>query len=248
MTDSPDKPLTLSVERWCLWQARPDGSARVIEASPSGRRAYAADRPALADIPPLQRRRLSPLARVSFHCLGHCVDTGAQEPLVFSSAMGELRRTQSLLQSIAENEALSPAAFSLSVHNAIGGLWSQIKGLRAPITALAPVNCSPVAALLEAAGQLGEGVNAVNVVYAEESYPAFYAPWLSSPPGPSALALRLSLPPRPALAHLQLQALAAQQRAGDAQHNATALPGLLTGEHSSVTISEGNCHWQLECY
>ncbi len=222
-------------------------SATVTEADAQGQRVFEAEKPTLEDIAPLQRRRLSPLARVVFHCLQYCVDEGAQEALVYSSAMGELQRTQGLLESIAASEALSPAAFSLSVHNAIGGLWSQLKGSRAPVIALAPVANSPVPALLEAAGLLAESNEAVNIVFAEDNYPAFYAPWLESPPGPSALALRLTrTAARAPAARLRLRQLDITHDSSDAPANRAALAELLAGQRDTATVTETACQWQLE--
>jgi len=153
------------------------------------------DKPDLSAIPPMQRRRLGPLARVVFHVLGNCVDSAADDLVIFSSRMGEIHRTQGILEALAGDEPVSPAAFSLSVHNAIAGLWSLVHGNHLPQLALAPDNGSPVPALLEAHGHMVEQpARTVTVVCYEESLPDFYHRYLESPAGVCAIALRLTVP------------------------------------------------------
>ena len=239
---------TIHIERWSRWQSRKAGAAVLTQWGPQQCSQELLEKPALADVPAMQRRRLSPLARVTFQVLAHCSESSAEEPVVFSSVMGELQRTQSLLESIARHEPLSPTAFSLSVHNAIAGLWSQINNNRAPMLALAPCADSPVPALLEAAGILCEGeYTAVNVVYARENYPQFYQPWLDSPPGPCALALRLvaSPPAEDCAIRVSLRRVERSQPAV-ASGNDSALGRLLDHEANAVNVSEPRCDWLLE--
>ena len=49
-------------------------------------------------------------------------------PLVYASRHGETTRNFALLSDTAEQQPLSPTQFSLSVHNAIIGLWSIFQG------------------------------------------------------------------------------------------------------------------------
>lgn len=73
-------------------------------------------------IPAIQRRRLSPFIKMFLHCAYNAGKGSAELPAVFSSRHGDMHKTSGLLNSLAENEALSPTAFSLSVHNAAAGL------------------------------------------------------------------------------------------------------------------------------
>jgi len=184
--------LKLAIGNWSAWQPG-NGQSSICRGSRFGQTySHECDSPDVGMVPALQRRRLSSLARVAFHLLGQCTDPQAQEPVVLSSVMGEINRTQHILEAIAADEPVSPASFSLSVHNAIGGLWSVINKIQAPVLALAPPDYSPVPALLEASGLLAEGgYPAVNVLYCEEKYPDFYLPFLDSPSFPVALAVRL---------------------------------------------------------
>ena len=67
------------------------------------------------------QRRLSPLAKAVFHSADKCTVTGEQIPTVFSSSHGEICKSLEMLKAIQAGDEVSPAAFSLSVHNAIAG-------------------------------------------------------------------------------------------------------------------------------
>jgi hypothetical protein len=147
----------------------------------------------LPQVPAMQRRRLGPLARIVFQVLHHCAEISEQEKTVFSSMMGEIHRTQSIIESIATDTPISPAAFSLAVHNSIAGLWSIIHGIHSPMTAISPMYGSPIPGLLEAASILNESNNScVNLVFYEEDFPSFYSDYFESPSAPSAVAIRLT--------------------------------------------------------
>lgn len=241
--------LHLAIRRWSLWQpAAGSGDATWLKGHAAGIEVERLATPSLSELSPLKRRRLSPLARVVFQTLGYCSSDAAQEPVVFSSTFGEIQRTQGMLEAIAAGEPVSPTAFSHAVHNAIVGLWSQMRGVSAPMLALAPCDESPIPALLEATGLLAEGHHeAVNVVYAEEHYPEFYHPWASGPPSPTALALQLTRAddPQPALG-LSLQPLPPAARGTATRPNAGNLQQLLSGESCSVIFADAGSRWQLE--
>ena len=122
--------------------------------------------PDLSWLPPMQRRRLPALARGVFHVArqagGDDVD---RLPTVLASAHGELSRTLGLLNDLAENEPLSPAAFSLSVHNAVSGQLSIALGNRAPASCVALAGDGISTALLEAQCLAGPGGDAQHTVW-----------------------------------------------------------------------------------
>ncbi len=235
--------LELGVSRWSAWQQgekvdywRFDGQHL---------QCHAPQKPDLSWVPALKRRRLSALARVVFQVLGDCSEEDEQIPVIFSSGMGELARTQELLEAIANNQPLSPTAFSLSVHNACAGMWSMQRDLRQQMLALAPLEQSPVPALLEAAGLLAEGARAVTVVFYEAPFPEFYGPFMSSPEQPFALALRVHSGPNPACKVRLTIDVAQQQATPDAAHNRQALLSLLLNNCEAVQVSEVQCSWVL---
>jgi hypothetical protein len=148
--------------------------------------------PDVGFLPALQRRRLSRLARMMFHVAWPLAEGHAALPLVFASRHGDSPRTLALLSELARGESLSPTQFSLSVHNAIIGLWSIQRGDTSEMTALAAQGDGLEQGLLEALGVLGEGAPAVLLVVAEEMPPALYAPQVDDVPFPYAVALLLT--------------------------------------------------------
>jgi hypothetical protein len=148
--------------------------------------------PDVGFLPALQRRRLSRLARMMFHVAWPLAEDHAALPLVFASRHGDSPRTLALLNELARGESLSPTQFSLSVHNAIIGLWSIQRGDTSEMTALAAQGDGLEQGLLEALGLLGEGAPAVLLVVAEEMPPALYAPHVDDVPFPYAVALLLT--------------------------------------------------------
>lgn len=147
-------------------------------------------------IPQLLRRRLSPLARAVFHAIGTCVAPEEQLPTVFSSAHGEVGTALQMLQMIQAGEELSPTAFSLSVHNAIAGLYAIAYHNQHEMTVLAPGRQGVAPAFIEALGMLQEGAERqVLVVLYDEPLAAFFpvAPFKLNADVTCALALRLSL-------------------------------------------------------
>lgn len=146
-------------------------------------------------IPKMLQRRLSPLARAAFHALGGCVSPDDKLPAVFSSAHGEVGGALQMLQTIQAGEEPSPTAFSLSVHNAIAGLYSIAYQNQQETTVLAPGAQGLLPAFLEALGMLQEGAAEVLVVLYDEPLPAGLpiAPFDLDADATCALAMRLSL-------------------------------------------------------
>jgi hypothetical protein len=142
-------------------------------------------------LPAMQRRRLSRLARMTMHVAWPLCGEGEQLPFVFASRHGETPRTYALLSDVAERQPLSPTQFGLSVHNAIAGQWSILRGQRGESVAVAGETDTFEHAMVEAATLLSEGAPAVLVVIAEE-YPAEpYRDWIDDVPFSYALALRV---------------------------------------------------------
>lgn len=161
---------------WCAEPFLPD----LVDAQPD-----------VAFLPAMQRRRLSRLARMAMSVAWPLVSDGEQVPMVFASRHGETPRTLALLQDLARGEPLSPTQFSLSVHNAVIGQWSILRGDTSEMTAVAAEGDGLEHALLEAAGLLADGAPAVLLVITEESPPDLYRPLVDDVPFAYALALRL---------------------------------------------------------
>lgn len=105
--------------------------------------------PKVTSVKPMLRRRLSRLGKFALSAV-EPLAADSNVPCVFSTRHGDIVRTMGLLRDMGRGEAVSPMHFSLSVHNAIGGIYSIATGNQNNITALAtgPNNFS--VALLEA--------------------------------------------------------------------------------------------------
>ena len=148
--------------------------------------------PDVSFLPAMQRRRLSRLARMAFSVAWPLAEGQGQLPLVFVSRHGETPRTFEILGDLANNQPLSPTQFSLSVHNAVIGLWSILRGDTSEMTALAAAGDGLEHGVMEAATLLAEGAPAVLLVVTEEQPPIPYAPWIDDVPFPYALGLLLT--------------------------------------------------------
>jgi len=93
--------------------------------------------PGVEALDPMVRRRLSRLSRLALQAAYDCA--GAENPLrmVFASRHGELTRTTGILSDIGAAEPVSPTAFSLSVLNAVTGIFGIARRDRSPATAIA---------------------------------------------------------------------------------------------------------------
>jgi hypothetical protein len=147
--------------------------------------------PDVSFLPAMQRRRLSRLARMLFHVAWPLAEGQGPLPMVFASRHGETPRTLNILTELAQDEPLSPTQFSLSVHNAIIGLWSILRADDSEMTAMAATGDGLEQAMVEASGLLAEGAPAVLLVIAEELPPDLYTPYIDDVPFSYALALLL---------------------------------------------------------
>ena len=163
---------------WLAWCADP----RVLETG---------DTADVSFLPALQRRRLSPLARMAFHVGWPLAEQMPAQPLVFCSRHGETPRNLQLLTSLAQQEDLSPTHFSLSVHNAVAGLWSIFRNDTSEMTSIAGVEDGLEHGLLEAQLLLAGGAPSVLVIIAEDQQPEAYLPWIDDVPFAYALALQI---------------------------------------------------------
>lgn len=140
------------------------------------------------------QRRLSPLAKAVFNAVGQCIEEGEALPTVFSSSHGEIVKSLQMLEILQAGEDLSPTAFSLSVHNAIAGLFSIVFRDRQEISVIAPGKDGMASGFIESLGLLQEGHSEVLLVFYDEPLPTFFptAPFEMNLPFPCALALRLA--------------------------------------------------------
>ncbi|MEC4599334.1 beta-ketoacyl synthase chain length factor [Burkholderia vietnamiensis] len=126
--------------------------------------------PGVEALDPMVRRRLSRLSRVALQAAYDCAGSD-DDPLrmVFASRHGELARTTGILAAIGAREPVSPTAFSLSVLNAVTGIFGIARRDRSPATAIAAGHETLGYALLEAYSQYETSpASPVLLVYAHE--------------------------------------------------------------------------------
>lgn len=184
----PDLHWTIPVARWSSWPA-PATAA-----------------PDIGFIEPIVRRRLSTLSKmalkVAHDCVRHDSGDGSNGSdgsgirvegvrVVFASRHGELRRTTDILHSIDAGEPVSPTAFSLSVLNAMTGVFGIARGDRSAASAVAAGAETLGYALLEAHAQYAaQPASPVLLVYADEPAAPTYGPIVDEVQG-GALAILL---------------------------------------------------------
>ena len=166
-------------EAWQAWARHP---ARLPDNN---------EQPGCDFLPPMQRRRLSRLARMTMHVAWPLCGEHEQLSFVFASRHGETPRTFALLSEVADEQPLSPTQFGLSVHNAIAGQWSILRGQRGESVAIAGEADTFEHAMVEAAALLSDGAPTVLVVIAEERPPSAYDGWIDDVPFSYAVALRV---------------------------------------------------------
>jgi hypothetical protein len=212
-------------QRWSQWVAAPwlpEGEPQV----------------ALAAVAPMLRRRFAPLGRLAAQAafdLGGDVAvadapdapetaTAAQalldNPTVYASRYGETGRCLDLLAEQARGQALSPTAFGLSVHNAIGAMIALTRGDRRNSSAIAAGQATAAAGVAEAVGLLEDGASSASLIVYDAPLPPNYAHFADEPAAHFAWAWRLRRP------HAGERALHLEWRGASAGAAAAALPHL----------------------
>jgi len=151
---------------------------------------------ALAAVPPMLRRRFAPLGRLAAQVAFELADAPRDDPIptVFASRYGESARCLELLGDQARGDALSPTAFGLSVHNAIGAMVAIARQDRSASSAIAAGRATAAAGVVEAAGLLADGAASANLVVYDAPLPADYAGFQDEPGAHFAWAWRLRSP------------------------------------------------------
>jgi hypothetical protein len=146
---------------------------------------------ASASLPAATRRRLTPFDLAVARCLAPFA--GGDTPIVFASRYGNMGATVGLLTACVSKELLSPAAFSVSVHNAAGALASQLMANRGGHTAVAGRDGASLSAgLTEAYVRLADDADEVLFIYADAPLPEPYTAFDEGPEGES-IALAMAL-------------------------------------------------------
>ncbi|TCB56358.1 beta-ketoacyl synthase chain length factor [Acinetobacter terrestris] len=130
--------------------------------------------PALEQIPAMQRRRLSGIAKLALNSAIQSLKSESVDYIVWASQYGDEHKTLKILADVLQDQTPSPTQFSTSVHNAIAGLYSILCQDATPSTSLA---ASWSEALIEAYAWLKTTPKPharVLVVYYDEALPEIY--------------------------------------------------------------------------
>jgi hypothetical protein len=178
-------------QRWAQWAAAPwlpEGEPQV----------------ALAAVAPMLRRRFAPLGRLAAQAaIDLAGDSAATvpddadpsgNPTVYASRYGETGRCLELLADQARGDPLSPTAFGLSVHNAIGAMIALTRGDRRNSSAVAAGRATAAAGVVEAIALLDDGAASASLVVYDSPLPAGYACFEDEPSAHFAWAWRLRRP------------------------------------------------------
>lgn len=189
----------LAVSRWSAWSHGLGADRNWQVWTQAGLTAQPADKPDVQFVQPMLRRRLNALTRMAFRVSEDClagVDEAADAARVgvFCSRFGEFGRAYDMLSDLAQGEGVSPAAFSMSVHNTVASLYSIHRKDTASYTALAAGDATLEAGFVESWSLLREGAaRSVLLVYCDEPLPAFYGT-ADECRSPLAIAMLLTLP------------------------------------------------------
>jgi hypothetical protein len=125
--------------------------------------------------------------------VNQCVPKGGAARTVFASRHGELHRTVPMLRELAQAGELSPAEFSLSVHNAAAGIDGIVRADRSASVSIAAGEETFGYALLEAAVRWRtEPDRPILAVYADEPAPTDYRQFVGVEPPLHVVAVLLS--------------------------------------------------------
>jgi hypothetical protein len=238
-------PGLQSQEQWLRWAeapVRPVGDTEVE----------------LPHVPAMSRRRLGHLAKMAVFVADRALPPGrgADIPVVWASRYGDAEKALALLRSQALDEPMSPTAFGLSVHNAVGAQHSILRGMRANSVCVASSHCVPEAGVVEAVSLLDdmdpEAAEVLLVCY-DEPLPLDYAVFHDEPVAEYAWAALL----RPLAAGSKGFVLQAQDGVpqGDDHvadspaalpHGLDALHFLLQGERQNLAHRHASGQWLWE--
>ncbi len=226
--------VEFTVKNWAAWP-------------PSSQTAnHISQKELLASIPGMLKRRLTPLARTVFSATIHCLPEGNSDiPLVFSSTHGELAKSLTMMEQLEQGEEISPTAFSLSVHNAIAGLFSMAFHDQNQTTVIAPGKEGLCAAFIETAGLLQEGHEKILLVFYDEPLPEFYPaePFQLSYPRESALALLITQPDKNKGLRIKLSQSVQYGYEGEQPVQLPRLVQFLAQPQSELLIKTENHSW-----
>jgi hypothetical protein len=172
------------------------------------------------------------------------------QPTVYASRYGETSRCLELLAEQARGNPLSPTAFGLSVHNAIGAMIALTRGDRRNSSAIAAGRATAAAGVAEALGLLEDGAARASLIVYDAPLPADYAQFQDEPCAHFAFAWNLRRP-RAGERALHLEWRAADGTAAPAHpHLPASLQALWFGLSDARELTQAvggrHCTWSRD--
>lgn len=190
--------LSITIQDWAAWVPGISTRADWQQWQQGSKTVEPGAKPDLVQVPAMLRRRLSTVGKMALSVAWSVVpNEDTKLPAVFASRHGELKRTVGMLQTLATNNVstpaqLSPTQFSLSVHNAISGVYSIARKDVNAITALAVGEEGINLALMEAELIRQErGADAILCVIYDEPLTEPFSEKDAGPTLPYALAVKI---------------------------------------------------------
>jgi len=153
----PSRGVSFSIANDAAWAPDLETNHAWLAWANDNHRISGSAAPPVKAMQPMLRRRTGFLGRMALEVAYVCLNEKTDIPLIFSSRHGEASRSVELLLDLAKGLPLSPTSFGLSVHNAIGGLFSIARTDHASASALAGGQSSVEHAVVEACGLLADG-------------------------------------------------------------------------------------------
>ncbi|HDZ56554.1 MAG TPA: hypothetical protein ENI17_13510 [Pseudomonas xinjiangensis] len=174
---------SVHIEDWVAWTADSGFSIRPGHAL--------TERLGESILPRMLRRRLNATARAACDAAS-LLDEGEGVPLIHASRHGDVSSSLEMLQGLEAGDPVSPSSFSMSVHNAVLGVYSIARHHRGPTQAISACGYEFDALITEAAGYLATGQQAVIAIFSEGEIPGPFQAHTEFPPCPCVVALRLT--------------------------------------------------------
>ncbi|MCS3423076.1 beta-ketoacyl synthase chain length factor [Rahnella sp. Lac-M11] len=227
------------------WQAVAPGINNCADwiqwAQCSGVDAFSGEIPKSAQIPMMAARRMSIGSRFAVDAGLSLLTKHQVDAAIFTSRHGELERTGRILHALAEDDAISPTEFSMSVHNTAAGWLTIISKNTLPVTSLAAGTDSFQQGLLEAQSMLASGASRVMLVDFDGEIPSLYAESVNSEFLPYAMAIILAdgdtLQCQRISKNGEIDPLALSQ-------GLQFLRGYLSSSRSFIVSADSRHHWQ----
>ncbi|MBF7996070.1 beta-ketoacyl synthase chain length factor [Rahnella laticis] len=197
--------------------------------------------PKSEQIPMMAARRMSIGSRFAVDAGLSLLSKHQVDAAIFTSRHGELERTGRILHALAEDDAISPTEFSMSVHNTAAGWLTIISKNPLPVTSLAAGMDSFQQGLLEAQSMLAGGASRIMLVDFDGEIPSLYAESVNSEFLPYSMAIILAAG----------DTLQCQRIAKNDEIDSLALPqglqflrGYLSSSPSFIVSADSRHHWQ----